>query len=98
MNFICNFCNSNLSTLQNLTRHKKSSKKCKIIQNNKIECFYCNNCFDKETANIHILECSKIKLDEKENTFDFLNFSMIFFRNFEMEFFSLFIFINKMVQ
>lgn len=65
-NYICNFCNSNLSTSRNLTRHKKESKKCLSIQNMKVECDYCNNCFDKGTAYIHIIKCSKIKLDEKE--------------------------------
>ena len=65
-NYICNFCNSNLSTSRNLTRHKKQSIKCIEIQNKKIECLYCNDCFDKENAYIHIIECSSKRLEEKE--------------------------------
>lgn len=62
----CNFCLSVLSSIYALNRHKKESKKCKLIQTKKSECNICLSSYDKENFQKHILECSKIKLEEKE--------------------------------
>ena len=56
---ICKFCNSNLSTPQNLTRHIKESKKCIAIQNKKIECKGCLLTLSKDDF---LLNVRKIKL------------------------------------
>ena len=63
----CNFCLSVLSSIYALNRHKKESKKCKLIQTKKSECNICLLSYDKENFQKHIFECSKIKLEEKEN-------------------------------
>ena len=44
----CEFCNKNFSTISNLRYHKKTNKKCQIIQKENIDlssfvnCLFCN--------------------------------------------------------
>ena len=61
---ICKFCNSNLSTPQNLTRHMKESKKCIAIQNKKIECKDCLLTLSKDDFLLHYTKCSQNKIEE----------------------------------
>ena len=61
---ICKFCNSNLSTPQNLTRHIKESKKCIAIQNKKIECKGCLLTLSKDDFLLHYTKCSQNKIEE----------------------------------
>ena len=61
---ICKFCNSNLSTPQNLTRHIKESKKCIAIQNKRIECKGCLLTLSKDDFLLHYTKCSQNKIEE----------------------------------
>ena len=61
---ICKFCNSNLSTSRNLTRHMKESKKCIAIQNKKIECKGCLLTLSKDDFLLHYTKCSQNKIEE----------------------------------
>jgi hypothetical protein len=66
----CEFCNKNFSTISNLRYHKKTNKKCQIIQKENIDlssfvnCLFCNKIFTNQTIKIHNKTCKK-KINEE---------------------------------
>ncbi len=80
MSFICEFCNKNLSTQQNIHRHQSSSKSCIEIQKQldveieiiSFSCQYCNKPFTQcSSKNSHETICKNkniflLKIKEKE--------------------------------
>ena len=66
----CEFCNKNFSTISNLRYHKKTNKKCQIIQKENIDlssfvnCVFCNKIFTNQTIKIHNKTCKK-KINEE---------------------------------
>jgi len=62
----CEFCNNSFSNISNLRYHKKTNKKCQIIQKQKkdveiesFNCLFCNKTFTKQTIKIHNKICKK---------------------------------------
>ena len=79
MELECEFCNKSFSNISNLRYHKKTNKKCQIIQKQKVEheietfnCSFCNKTFTKQTIKIHNKTCKK-KLNEEIKTLQIEN-------------------------
>ena len=73
MELECEFCNKSFSTPSNLRYHKKTNKKCQLLQNKDgniiiiesfVNCEFCDKKFTKQTMKIHNKTCKK-KLDEE---------------------------------
>ena len=67
----CEFCKKSLKNKYNLSYHKKTSKKCLIIQEKEINlelstCTFCDKSFSEQVLKIHLFTCKKKK------TFDIL--------------------------
>jgi hypothetical protein len=71
MSLICEFCNCELSSRYSLERHKKTSKKCLLIQNKDnsnsiVFCEYCNKSTSKYNLKSHLLICKDKIIHEHE--------------------------------
>jgi len=78
MELECEFCNKSFSNISNLRYHKKTNKKCQIIQKQKVDeietfnCSFCNKTFTKQTIKTHNKTCKK-KLNEEIKTLQIEN-------------------------
>ena len=82
MDLECEFCVKTFSNISNLRYHKKTNKKCQIIQKQKVEqkvdeietfnCSFCNKTFTKQTIKTHNKTCKK-KLNEEIKTLQIEN-------------------------
>ena len=67
----CEFCKKSLKNKYNLSYHKKTSKKCLMIQEKEIKvelsiCTFCEKSFSEKNLKIHLFTC------QKKKTFDIL--------------------------
>jgi len=82
MDLECEFCVKTFSNISNLRYHKKTNKKCQIIQKQKVDqkvdeietfnCSFCNKTFTKQTIKTHNKTCKK-KLNEEIKTLQIEN-------------------------